>query len=371
VSLGITPDPPVLSISYSSEEIKKIDKKYLDVGNPDFNANPGDEGYIENRTHYTANVGTLVYDASKLGGKDSFNMPFGDQAVPFYKVSEYSLDDDTLKNLTVYVAESADGEKTALGGSYIQSNNGYRVCIKDYVYIACIDDPILAGSTMGTTIPSAGTYFLVLSETYTYAEATVGELVKQLDPKYVDLSNHYTKAEADAAVDTKMTEHVAKYHEKKWSSLGVITDLSEILNTDATYTAETVLTLSPWRLIGDNTQGIFCRAIRYVIDVPPPPEGKMRAFSLHVGNGYLQMDSVAPAGTSSAVELTIELEYKYGGVMVHWYTSLGQRHRGFIVNRRDGVSVFTDSYTNGIQDVTLTSAGTVEFTSVNFQYVPM
>lgn len=172
--------PMTLNIKCNGEVVHKIDNKFLDIAQPDWNALPSDAGYIANRTHYCDNVGTITVNASILSGQRD---KLVNDSLTATKLTDYYFDAATLKAATISTIDSSTGNKTSVNSGTPHDASGYTILVNSTIYIISVYDISLASASLNATIPSTGTYVTPLVEET--IEIEVGEIVKKLDKKYI------------------------------------------------------------------------------------------------------------------------------------------------------------------------------------------
>lgn len=245
----------IVSVKVDGTVIHKLDTKYLPKY--DWNAEPNTEGYIANRTHYTANVGTIVYDAANLAGVDSVNIAEGQTA---YKVSDYILSKEAIQNAELYIAESATGEKVKVEKTEAYETEEYIICSVDSLFIIVFKQ--LKQTVLGELkVPSTGVY---ISTNVPYAELVVGEYVKPLDTKYIDTTELATQTEI-----SEINNRISNINGSIININNTITAIRTKLEYEyrLNYDIELKQAMSEINLLTEDRQGLY-KSLRIKVFIP-------------------------------------------------------------------------------------------------------
>lgn len=202
--LAIMGDTAVsMKITWEGIVVYQIDDKYINFKQPDWNAAEDEPGYIANRTHYIENYGTLKLDNNNLDGLESFVY----NSTTYYKVSDALLSLDAMEQCNVSMTTGTTQSGTTAKDS-ITDNNTYRhftITGKCHCIVVCDKD----ATNLNAEIPSTGTYIGNLGG-YDTITITANAIYHKIHTKFLDLSNYYTKTQANNYVLNQLTKYYTK-----------------------------------------------------------------------------------------------------------------------------------------------------------------
>lgn len=204
--LAIMGDTAVsMKITWEGIVVYQIDDKYINFKQPDWNAAEDEPGYIANRTHYIENYGTLNIDFNDVDGLDTFVY----NSTTYYKVSDALLSLDALEQCSVSMTTGTTQTGTT-AKDYVNDNNTYRdfsITGKCHCIVVC--DVAGVENNYQTEIPSTGTYIGNLGG-YDSITILANAIYHKIHTKFLDLSNYYTKTQANNYVLNQLTRYYTK-----------------------------------------------------------------------------------------------------------------------------------------------------------------
>ena len=168
--------------------IHKIDDKYINVREPDWNATIGESGYIANRTHYKDKGGTYEYYEDLPFAKVSFVM---DNGITAYQVAEKPISPAALENTEFSYWDDEGFSHVITGGITHTGNNFYHYSYNNNTGFLSVADEVEATLTLGVDVPAKGIY--LYTNEYSGLLLNVPDAVNKLPMEYIDTTNLVVK----------------------------------------------------------------------------------------------------------------------------------------------------------------------------------
>lgn len=207
-----------IKIDLSDTTVKKLDPKYLPT--PNWNAKEGEEGYIENRTHYTQDIGTIAYDSSLTY---DVTLEF-DNGIKLCKISDYFITESMIQGSLLYYTENGE-RKFFAGNNSFQCVEGegslFAAYARNDTVVYIVSEAQTTSDFLGLPLREKGTYIYT---TFDGFEIEVGTAVYKLNRKYMpteyttqtdvrtiigaELKDYYTKEETETYVQNYINEQL-------------------------------------------------------------------------------------------------------------------------------------------------------------------